>query len=321
MKKYILIFALLRPVTCLIAQDKIQVYYDTEWMISLPNDHSYRRDANFDFIELVFDGGYKDYDKENHLIGEGSFNKGVKTGIHNTYFGDGKLKSSIQYVGEDFTIRELNSENETLIKDGTGKFSIPFTIYKKEGILKGEFKNYKKTGKWTYFDSEGKKSHEEIYKDDAFQKGTYFSPRGETALLKKREIFIKPNEFIESFDINKRELTNLFGFFSTQTNSVSDSLSLGVRYPGGMKNLLKEINRMVRYPVEAFRNGIRGRVIVTITVDQEGHVKKYDITKSVDKSLDAEAIRVLQLFEDKWFPSILKGQPYESTISIPITFN
>ena len=312
---------LLQPTSCLLAQVKIQVYYDKDWMISDSSDYSYRRDANFDFNELFFDGEYKDYDKEDHLIGDGSFNKGVKTGIHNTYLTDGKLKSSIEYEGDEFIIRELNSGNENFVKAGTGKFSIPFTIYKKEGILRGEFKNYKKIGKWTYTDSEGNKTHEEIYKDDTFQKGTYFSPRGETALLKKREIFIKPNEPIESFDINKKELTNLFEFFSIQTSSLSDSLSSGVRYPGGMKNLLKEVNRMVRYPVEAFRNGIRGRVIVTITVDKEGQVKKYDITKSVDKSLDAEGIRVLQLFEDKWFPSVLKGQPYESTISIPITWN
>jgi TonB family protein len=321
MKGLILILTLLQSITYLRAQDKIQVYYDKDWKISLPNEFSSKREADFDFIELVFNGKYKDYDKENHLIGDGAYNKGEKTGIHNTYFSDGRLKSSIEYVGEEFTIKELNSENETLIKNGTGKFSIPFTIYKKEGVLKGEFKNYKKTGKWTYFDSLGIKTHEEIYKDDTFQKGTYFSPRGETALIKKREVFIKPNEFIESFDVNKMELTNLFGFFSTQTNSLRDSLSLGVRYPGGIKNLLKEINRMVRYPVEAFRSGIRGRVIVTITVDKKGLVKKYDITKSIDKSLDAESIRVLQLFEDKWFPSVLKGEPYESTISIPITFN
>jgi TonB family protein len=321
MKSFILILILLQSITCLRAQDKIQVYYDKDWKISLPSEFAFRRDADFDFIELVFNGQYKDYDKENNLIGEGAYSKGAKTGIHNTYFSNGKLESSIEYVGEDFTIKELNSEYETLITRGTGEFSIPFTIYKKEGVLKGEFKNYKKTGKWTYFDSEGKKSHEEIYKDNIFQKGTYFSPRGETPLVKKREIFIKPNEFIETFDINKMELTSLFCFFSTQTNSLRDSLSIGVRYPGGMKNLLDEINRMIRYPVEAFRNGIRGRVIVTITVDKEGQVKKYDITKSVDKSLDSEAVRVLQLFEDKWFPSVLKGQPFESTISIPITFN
>jgi TonB family protein len=321
MKNCILILILLQSATYLCAHDKIQVYYDKDWKISLPNEFSYRRDVEFDFIELVFNGEYKDYDKENHLIGEGSYNKGIKTGIHNTYFMDGKLKSSIEYTGEEFTIRELNSENETFIKEGTGKFSIPFTIYKKKGILKGEFKNYNKTGKWTYFDSEGKKTHEEIYKENVFQRGIFFSERGENALLRKREVFINPNESIQSFDINKIVLRNLFGYFSTQKNSVVDSLSSRVRFPGGMKNLLEQVNRMIRYPVEAFRNGIRGRVIVTITVDKEGQVKKYDITKSVDKTLDTEAVRVLQLFEDKWFPSVLRGQPYESAISIPITFN
>lgn len=321
MKDFILILVMLQSITSIKAQDKIQIYYNKDWKISVPSNYSFRRDANFDFVELVFNGEYKDYDKENRLIGDGVYIKGEKTGIHNTYFSDGKLKSSIEYIGNEFKIKELNSENEVLIKDGTGKFSIPFTARKKEGILKGEFKNYKKTGKWAYFDSEGKKTHEEIFKDDAFKYGTYFTPMGAIPALNKSEIFIMSIESIESFNINKTELTNLFKFFSTQTNCLRDSLSFGVRYPGGMKNLLTEIGRTIRYPAEARRNNIGGRVIVTITIDKEGQVKKYDITKSADRSLDIEALRVLQEFEDKWFPSVLKGQPFESTISIPVNFN
>jgi TonB family protein len=322
MKQCFLFLSLLQPISYLCAQDKIQVHYNKDWNISHSSDFAYRREANFDFTELVFNGEYKDYDKGDHLIGEGIYINGVKTGIHKTYFADGKLRSSIEYAGEEFIIRDLNSEhNEALIKDGTGKFHIPFTIYKKDGLLKGEFKNYKKTGKWTYFDSAGKKTHEEVYKDNAFQKGTFFSESGETALLKKREIFIKPNETIESFDIDKTAFNNLFAYFSTQKNSTSDSLSAGVRYPGGIKTLFKNINKMIKYPAAAHRNGIRGRIIVTITVDKDGKVKKYEITKSVEQSLDDEAVRVLQLFEDKWYPSVLRGQAYESPISIPISFN
>ncbi len=188
-------------------------------------------------------------------------------------------------------------------------------------VLEGEFKNNQKNGKWEYLDSHGNKTHEEIYKNGNFKKGSFFSVRGVTPMNKKRDIFLKPNEAIKSFDIDKDHLPNLFTYFSTIQNNAFDSLTVGIRYPGGSKNLQNSIYTRVKYPVAAFRNRIKGTVIVLITIDEEGNVKKYDILKSVHKSLDTEAIRVLELFRDKWFPALHNGKPYESKISIPITWS
>ena len=65
-------------------------------------------------------------------------------------------------------------------------------------------------------------------------------------------------------------------------------------FPGGDKELFKFLSQNVKYPVIAQENGIQGRVICQFVVNKDGSIVDVEIVRSVDPSLDKEAIRVIR---------------------------
>jgi TonB family protein len=90
-------------------------------------------------------------------------------------------------------------------------------------------------------------------------------------------------------------------------------------YPGGDVELMKFVQRTVVYPSEAIKSNLEGRVIVKFVVNEEGKVDSAVIAKSVAPSLDAEALRVVNLF-GTFKPGKQAGKPVKVYYSIPIMF-
>ena len=72
-------------------------------------------------------------------------------------------------------------------------------------------------------------------------------------------------------------------------------------FPGGMKALMDFIQKNVRYPEEARKNGIQGRVIVSVVIDGNGRVVDPVIMRSRYPALDEEALRIVGLMP-QWKP-------------------
>lgn len=64
-------------------------------------------------------------------------------------------------------------------------------------------------------------------------------------------------------------------------------------YPGGMAAALEYIQKNMRYPETAKKNGTQGRVTVQFIIDKGGNVTDPKVIRAVDKDLDAEAIRLI----------------------------
>lgn len=90
-------------------------------------------------------------------------------------------------------------------------------------------------------------------------------------------------------------------------------------FPGGNQALFKYLSTNIKYPVVAEENGIQGRVVVTFVVEKDGSISHTQVEKSVDPSLDKEAIRVV-LSMPLWKPGIQKGKPVRVKYTLPITF-
>lgn len=90
-------------------------------------------------------------------------------------------------------------------------------------------------------------------------------------------------------------------------------------YPGGIVALQSFMAQTVRYPVEAQRKGIQGRVYVNFVVEKDGTVGVVKIARGVDSDLDAEAIRVVKLLP-KWKPGKQKGKLVRVSYTVPIKF-
>ena len=90
-------------------------------------------------------------------------------------------------------------------------------------------------------------------------------------------------------------------------------------FPGGMPELMKFLQENVKYPEEAMKNGIQGRVVVQFIVEKDGSISEAKVIKKVNELLDAEALRVIGEMP-KWTPGKQKGQEVRVKFVLPVTF-
>ena len=91
------------------------------------------------------------------------------------------------------------------------------------------------------------------------------------------------------------------------------------QFPGGMEGLMKYLSRNIKYPVDAQKSGIQGRVIVQTIIDKDGNVTNTKILQGTNTFLDAEAIRVTNAMP-KWKAGKQRGQAVAVKYTFPIMF-
>ena len=104
-----------------------------------------------------------------------------------------------------------------------------------------------------------------------------------------------------------------------EENKVFDVVEQMPSYPGGMGALMQYLNSHIKYPAIAEENGIQGRVICTFVVERDGSITDVRIAKSVDPSLDKEAMRVVSSMP-KWIPGKQNGSAVRVKYTLPVTF-
>lgn len=83
--------------------------------------------------------------------------------------------------------------------------------------------------------------------------------------------------------------------------------------------LTKWVYKYLKYPPEAVRDGIQGRVMVEFVINKDGSVSNVRVVRGVSEELDAEAVKVVAA-SPKWKPARLKGAKVRSSMTIPIEF-
>ena len=90
-------------------------------------------------------------------------------------------------------------------------------------------------------------------------------------------------------------------------------------FPGGESAMKSYLNSNVKYPDVAQGNGVQGRVIVESIIEKDGSMSDVKVIRSVDPSLDREALRVVKAMP-KWTPAKLKGIPVRTKCTTPVVF-
>ena len=91
------------------------------------------------------------------------------------------------------------------------------------------------------------------------------------------------------------------------------------QFPGGSEALMNYIGSNIKYPADAVKKKITGQVELTFVVNAAGKIRDVKVEKSVDPSLDAEAVRVVSSMPD-WKPGTQHGTPVDVFMKIPINF-
>jgi protein TonB len=90
-------------------------------------------------------------------------------------------------------------------------------------------------------------------------------------------------------------------------------------FPGGPSALMQYLSSNIKYPVVAEENGVQGRVVCTFVVERDGSVTDVQVARSIDTSLDKEAVRVLKKMP-KWIPGKQNGSAVRVKYTVPVTF-
>jgi TonB family protein len=160
-----------------------------------------------------------------------------------------------------------------------------FTIYYSKNnqiTSKGNFKNNKQFGKWVEFPEDQKDSLVWVIHDDGHKEYLHVLEKA------KDGVYLNVDEMPE--------------------------------FPGGVNEMVTFIQKNTKYPKAARKEGWKGKVFVSLVIDEKGDVTMAKVSKSSGyEILDNEAIRVINKMP-KWKCGKQNGEKVKVRITMPINF-
>ncbi|MEZ0539961.1 M56 family metallopeptidase [Fibrella arboris] len=104
------------------------------------------------------------------------------------------------------------------------------------------------------------------------------------------------------------------------SNEIFTVVERNPEFPGGMKALFQFLGNHVRYPDEARKKKVEGKVFVNFVVNTDGAIDRIRILKGIGAGCDEEAVRVMSIMP-KWLPGIQSGRPVAVQYTLPIAFS
>ena len=131
----------------------------------------------------------------------------------------------------------------------------------------------------------------------------------------------KVNDLVASMKTNQAETASVAVKDTlTPDESVFEVVEQMPEFPGGYKEMMKYIEQNMRYPEEAKKAGTQGRVVVQFLVNKNGAISDVSVLRSVDRLLDAEAVRLVRSMP-KWKPGMQKGKAVTVKYTVPVLFS
>jgi protein TonB len=104
-----------------------------------------------------------------------------------------------------------------------------------------------------------------------------------------------------------------------QSKKVYNSVEQMPEFPGGVAAMMRFLQENIKYPPEAAKNDIGGRVIVQFIIDETGQVGEVKVLRHVSEEIDAEAVRVVKTLP-KFEPGRQDGEAVSVWYTLPISF-
>lgn len=119
-------------------------------------------------------------------------------------------------------------------------------------------------------------------------------------------------------------LVLLFSFMTStaqtkKNDMVFDVVEVMPQFPGGQIAMLQYLMKNIKYPEQAVKEGIQGRVTVRFIVEKDGSISDVKPVLSVHPLLNKEAVRVVKSMP-KWSPGKHNGKPVRVRFNLPVMF-
>ena len=122
----------------------------------------------------------------------------------------------------------------------------------------------------------------------------------------------KSNRLISNLRWKENGEKDISDVFNYEEAEVEPTLSMG--------SIPEFIGKELKYPEEAMKQNIQGRVVMQIIVMEDGSIEGVNVLKSVHPLLDSEGIRVLKSTDKKWNPGKIDNKPVRVSVILPINF-
>ncbi len=93
----------------------------------------------------------------------------------------------------------------------------------------------------------------------------------------------------------------------------------GAEPEGGLDGFYKYLGKALKYPSQARRMGVEGKVYIQFVVEKDGSLTDIKVVKGIGAGCDEEAERVVKEAK-KWKPGKQRGRPVRQRMVIPIIF-
>lgn len=214
------------------------------------------------------------------------YSKGKPRGMNYCFYPDGKVKKTalnarIKISGEESTVTKVisyyDSTGNELIKNGTGFYR---TFEQDPKIIEeGNYLDSVKHGMWKGLFSKTNAKYEEQYENGEFLSGVAINADGS----------------------------------STSYSKVEEMPT----YKGGIEKFLGYVARSYKYPIEAQRQRVSGKVIMSFVVEKDGRVTDVKVVKDIGYGTGEVAKEVIEN-SPKWIPGKQHGQPVRVHYTLPL---
>ncbi len=91
------------------------------------------------------------------------------------------------------------------------------------------------------------------------------------------------------------------------------------QFPGGPVEMMKWLQRNLKYPSIIQERKIQGKVVAEFIVNKDGSVTDVKVVKSLNPHCDREVLRVLRMMP-RWTAGIQNDEPCRTKVCIPVVF-
>jgi len=236
---------------------------------------------------LMYEGRKQSFNKKGILVADCNYANGKLSGKALYFYEDGKLKNELFY---EPTVKYAGVTDKIFSKlinqyDSLGNQSV------KDGI-----------GKYSY---ESKNSAEEGAILDGYKDGIW----------KGRE---NDEKYEERFE--KGKLVSGTAYLSNGKIVKYKTEEEFPSFPNGITQFYKYLAGSYKFPTEAVRAGVSGKLYLNFVVEKDGSLSDYDFKNDLGYGTRQEAVRVLSQ-SPKWNPATRHGIPVRVRYSINITLS
>ncbi len=102
-------------------------------------------------------------------------------------------------------------------------------------------------------------------------------------------------------------------------NKVFTAVEHEPSFPGGLDKFYQFLQQNIKYPAEARKKNVQGKVFITFIIEKDGSFSNLRVVRDPGYGCGAEALRVMKL-SPKWNPGIQMGHKVRVQYTMPINF-